>query len=188
MKEIWKDVIGYEEIYKVSNFGRVKVLEKNIVSNLKHNTGFYKKYEKILKQQNEKKGYKIVGLTKNMKQKGMLVHRLVAQAFIPNLENKRTVNHIDSNKQNNRVENLEWNTYKENIQHYHNTRDITYYNQKKINMYDLNKVYIKTFDTIMEAERETGIDHGNIICVCSNKYPSRKIAGGYYWEYAKLNK
>lgn len=185
--EIWKEVVGYEGIYEVSNMGRVKVLEKNIVSNLKHNTGYYKKYEKILKQRKDINGYNKVGLTKDMKQKGMLIHRIVSIAFLSNPLNKRTVNHKNGIKTDNRVENLEWATYKENIQHYHDNNKINYYNQKKVHMYDINNNYIKTFNTIMEAEKETGVNHSGIVSVCSEKYPNRKTAGGYKWKYNKID-
>lgn len=98
MKEIWKDIKGYEGLYQVSNTGKVKILSKNII----------KKTTKV------PKGYLRVGLTKNGKTKYFYPHRLVAQAFIPNLQNKPCVNHKDRNVKNNNVDNLEWCTYKEN--------------------------------------------------------------------------
>ena len=113
--EIWKDVVGYEGIYQVSNLGRVKSLEKKFWSN--KNNSFSINKEFIRKLSSTRKGYLRVGLMKDLKQKPFLVHRLVAIAFIPNLENKPEVNHINGIKNDNRVENLEWVTTKENVIH-----------------------------------------------------------------------
>ena len=93
-KEIWKDIQGYEGIYQVSSYGRVKSFKKNKV--------------KILKPQMHYKGYKFVTLHKNGIGEKCKVHRLVAKAFIPNPNNYPVVNHKDENKSNNNVENLEW--------------------------------------------------------------------------------
>lgn len=100
---VWKDVKDYEVEYQVSNFGHVYSIKR----------------EKYIKAYMDKDGYLIVGLCKDSKQKIYKVHRLVAKAFIPNPENKQQVNHIDGDKTNNRVENLEWVTCQENIIHCH---------------------------------------------------------------------
>lgn len=110
-EEIWKDIEGYEGIYQVSNLGRVKSLNRRDRLNR-----YWK--EKIMKLHRDKKGYMRVDLCKCGKQfKSLKVHRLVAKAFIPNPHNKGQVNHIDGVKNNNLVENLEWSTQEENIQH-----------------------------------------------------------------------
>ena len=110
--EIWKDIKGYEGSYMVSNYGRVKSLEKNIESHNHTRTQY--RPEKILKQYKNKWGYMRVYLTQNSIKKMYAVHRLVASAFIDNPNNKPCVNHIDNDRSNNHLDNLEWCTYKEN--------------------------------------------------------------------------
>lgn len=113
--EIWKDIKGYEGVYQVSNYGRVKSLQRYRVSKSGTNQNVN---EKILKQSCGKTHkYLNVTLAKNKKNKTFQIHRLVALYFIPNPLNKSQVNHIDGNKQNNCVDNLEWCTCKENIHH-----------------------------------------------------------------------
>ena len=102
--EIWKDIEGFEKKYQISNMGRVKAL------NFKRSGK-----EKIMKQCLEKSGYLRITLSKNNKQKKYSVHRMTAMAFIPNIENKKEVNHKNTNTLDNRVENLEWATPKENM-------------------------------------------------------------------------
>ena len=110
MQELWKDIIGYEGLYQVSNLGRVKSLERVTISK---NGKRYTCQELCLRFGNIK-GYKFVVLRKNCKSRQVLVHRLVAQAFIPNLDNLPEVNHKDENPANNCVDNLEWCTHKYN--------------------------------------------------------------------------
>lgn len=113
--EIWKDVIGYEGYYQVSNLGNVKGLERVV--------GTYPQLktmpEAIKKPWISKKGYYRIQLRKKGVIKAFQLHRLVAQAFIENTMNKDTVNHINGIKADNRVENLEWLTNHENIIHYY---------------------------------------------------------------------
>ena len=110
MKEIWKDIQDYEGLYQISNFGRIKSLERIDNNNHKIN-------ERVLKTILGKNGYLVVNLYKNGKHKIYRVHRLVAIAFLENYNNKPQVNHIDGDKTNNHVLNLEWVTCKENINH-----------------------------------------------------------------------
>ncbi len=115
MNEEWKDIIGYEGLYQVSNLGRVKSLfrfskRKNYVITIQ---------EKLLKILNGPKGYNLIRLSRNGILKTYRLHRLIAQAFIPNPENKPEVNHINGNKKDNCVNNLEWVTSAENMQHAH---------------------------------------------------------------------
>lgn len=101
--EIWKSIFGYEGFYEVSNLGNIKSLNY-------HNT----KQEKILKPKRDKDGYLLIILSKNNKQRTFKIHRLVAEAFIPNTENKPQVDHKNKERDDNRVENLQWLTASEN--------------------------------------------------------------------------
>ena len=101
MNEIWKDIEDYEELYQISSFGRVR----------------RKKDDYIFKENKNSGGYRVITLTKNKKEKSFSVHQLVAQAFISNPNNLPQINHIDGNKMNNRVDNLEYCTASENMQH-----------------------------------------------------------------------
>lgn len=107
MNEIWRDVVGYEGLYQVSNIGRVKSLPRN---------GTIKE-ERILKPRITKNGYLYVHLRNGSISKYVKVHKMVAVAFIPNPENKPQINHINGIKTDNRVDNLEWNTASENMLH-----------------------------------------------------------------------
>lgn len=121
--EEWRDVVGYEGLYKISSKGRVKSYQ-----------GRHKK-PKILKTSTTTTGYKKVELTKNKRRKSLKVHRLVAEAFLPNEENKPFVNHIDSNPLNNDVMNLEWCTQKENMVHsaiYGNHKSFAWENKDRV--------------------------------------------------------
>lgn len=107
MKEIWKHVVGYEGYYIVSNFGNIRSIERNGT----------KKGGNILSLRTNKIGYKQCNIQKDGKTKTVLVHRIVAQAFIPNPLNKPNINHKDFDKTNNCVDNLEWVTQSENCLH-----------------------------------------------------------------------
>ena len=109
MEEKWKAVDGFEGFYEVSNLGRVKALERLV----ENNGGMQRKHEKILKE-NRSNGHAVVVLCRDKKTYPKFVHRLVAQAFIPNPEGKPVVDHLDTNALNNRVENLRWVTQQEN--------------------------------------------------------------------------
>lgn len=134
MEEIWKDIEGYEGIYQVSNLGRIK-------SFIGYNGHEYVDRVKILKQSNTTTGYKKVELTKNKLKKSHKVHRLVAFAFIPNPNHKPNINHKDGNPVNNKVENLEWCTQKENVQHAVDTGLRGVYNFDKAELKELYRKY-----------------------------------------------
>lgn len=123
MKEIWKDIEGYEGYYQVSNLGRVKSMERLITyTNSKGVTSHFPVEEKIIVQRTDRGGYRRVSLKKDKGRKLCLVHRLVAQAFIENQDNLPLVNHKDENRGNNNASNLEWCTSKYNL-NYGNARE-----------------------------------------------------------------
>ena len=117
-REVWKDVVGYEGLYQVSNFGNVKSLDREVAPN---NRVPYWRKGKMCKQSKSNLGYLTVGFTVNNKKINKYVHRLVAEAFVPNTNNKPQINHIDCDKENNYASNLEWCTNSEN--HIHATKN-----------------------------------------------------------------
>jgi hypothetical protein len=112
--EIWKDVVGYDGLYQVSNFGNIKSLDRKRWSGRNNSYSLFKGKEL---SKSKRRGYLRVSLTKSKIEKTFSIHRLVAIAFIPNPENKPQVNHKDGDKLNNNEWNLEWNTASENTQH-----------------------------------------------------------------------
>lgn len=109
--EMWKPVVGYEGLYEVSNFGRVRSLKRTRKGKCESECGVK---ERILKQSEHTKGYLVCGLSKDGKLKYFKVHRLVAEAFIPNPDNKPCIDHINACKSDNRVDNIRWVSHKEN--------------------------------------------------------------------------
>ena len=177
MKEIWKDIKEYEGLYQVSNLGRIKSL--------------YFKNEKILKGRLDKDGYILVRLYKNEKGINKKVHRLVAEAFVP--ECKIQVNHKNGIRDDNRAENLEYVTASENQLHAFyvlkrkhkiltekEKEKLFSARSKSVIQYDveLNKKFV--YKSIREAERNTGISHISISRCCRKK---QETAGGYIWRY-----
>lgn len=198
--EIWKDiyfiekgiVYDYRGLYQVSNLGRVKSLQRQrVIGNNK-----YIQEEKILKQEKNKNGYIYVHLCKNNVCKGFRLHKIAIEVFIPDKSNFKSmpdedrnkvnlddleINHIDENKQNNNISNLEWCTHKYNIYHGEHNNKIARSKYKRIKQYDLKGNYIKTWNSLIEASNKLNIIDTSI-CKCLKG--KRNKAGGYIWRYA----
>lgn len=175
MTELWKPVVDYEGLYEVSNLGRIRSLPR------KGTKGG------ILRPGKVRKGYHQVSLTRGMRGNPQRVHRIVAQAWIPNPDNKPQVNHKNGIKSDNRVENLEWMTNLENMRHAIANGLNPGYPTKAIEsrmdgvFQKKNGEVIAMYPCIKYAQYITGICNQNIFKVCQGK---RKTAGGYQWEFA----
>lgn len=180
--EIWLPITDFPN-YQISNYGRVKSLERTIIM---PNGGTKYIPEKILKPHQNNNGYLIVFLHNNGKQKAVSIHRIVAQLFIPNPNNLSQVNHINEEKTDNRIENLCWVSSKENCNYgtRNNKISTSMFNGKKskqVIQYDLQNNLINTFPSTMEIERLFGFLHQNIVNCCNGK---AKSAYGFIWRYA----
>lgn len=164
MEEIWKDIKDYEGLYQVSNLGRVKSLYTN----------------RILNPMKHTKGYLRVRLYKNSVASNQRIHRLVAEAFIPNPENKPQVNHIDENKTNNRVDNLEWVTNKENCNHGTRNERVSKTMSIPIIATNIKTGELKEFYGSNECARQLGLHYQHISAVLKGV---RKQTGGYTFKY-----
>lgn len=173
MEELWKDIVSYEGLYQVSNFGHVRRLAHTVSIGRGNYRHLKKKVEKL---HCDNSGYLYVGLLKNNKNKRLRVHRLVAKAFIENKDNLPCINHKDGNKQNNRVDNLEWCTYSHNNQHAYDNGLKTW---KRPVVRLKQGIVIKRYESITDAEKD-GFKSSLICHCCNNK---RKTHGGYEWHY-----
>ena len=198
--EIWKPVIGYEGLYDVSNLGRIRSVDRVVqqAGKINHLKGH------IMAQSVDKDGYLRCCLSKNGIRKNYHVHRIVLSAFVPNPEGKPHVDHINTIRDDNRVENLRWATQTENnnnqrtIQHLKKTINNDGYQQKRLNalskngspkapkkvyQYSANLEYINSFNSISEAARSFGINHENIVRALDNP---QKRSAGYIWLSEKI--
>lgn len=184
MVEEWKPVVGYEGLYEVSNMGRVRSLDRIIDAKTKIGTPCKRKVKgRILKNGKDGHGYHHVNLCGRRKKHFAAIHRMVAEAFLPKVEGKNYVNHIDSDYTNNNVENLEWCSASENIVHGWKFGNINSHNAKPVQMLSSSGEILKEFSSIAEASRCTGICETGIRGCCKNK-PKYHTAGGYKWQYA----
>lgn len=175
MEEIWKPIKDFENLYEVSNKGRVKSL------NYRHSGK-----EKLIKISLDNLGYMHVGIFKEGKHYCKRVHRLVAEAFIPNPNNYKEINHINEDKTDNRVENLEWCTRKYNVNYgdrnykmVKNRKGKTA--RKEVIQYTKEGKIIKKWDSITDVGKELGYSTGNIYSCCLGK---RNTSHKYIWRYA----
>lgn len=176
--ELWKDIKDFEGLYQISNLGNIKSLPKK--HNLKNGHSYIQK-EQILKPFNNK-GYLQIALVKNGKHYKRQVHNLVATAFIENPNNYIEINHKDENKLNNCVDNLEWCSHIYNSNYGNRNKKISKALEKKINQYDLDGNFIKTWNSQLEIQKELKIPQASISAVVRGIY---KQTHGYRWELAK---
>ncbi|KAA6303162.1 MAG: hypothetical protein EZS26_000765 [Candidatus Ordinivivax streblomastigis] len=182
MEEIFKNIHGYEGLYQVSNFGRVKSCERFVYKGIRGQTQLLQ--DKILKQSKQKTGYLSVVLYNLGKKQTHFIHRLVAIAFIPNPENLPEVNHKDENKCNNFVDNLDWITSKNNCNFgTRNERIASKVNTKHIFQYELNGKFVKGWESAIQIQRELGFSRQNILCNANGK---TKKAYNYIWKYTEF--
>ncbi len=176
MREIWKPVVGHEGLYEVSNLGNVRRLSTKGTSG----TGNYAREGRVLRIRKNNKGYSMVDLWFDGKREQKLVHRLVAEAFIPNPENLPEVNHRDENPSNCNSDNLEWCNHLYNSRYGNRNEKIGKANSKVVLQFDTEGVFLKRYCSTMQAQRDTGIGNSRISECCNGK---RKMAGGYIWRY-----
>jgi len=190
MKEIWKDIHGYEGVYMISNIGRVKSLERNV----KFGNQIRTIKENIRKNKKKSNGYLFIQLFTNHKDRCCYIHRLVAMSFCDGYFKKADVNHKDGNKSNNVYTNLEWCTRSENIIHSVKVlgnklgprKGGIHYNSIPIIQFDKDGKFIKYWNSASDASI-IGINESNIrACLYGTcKHGKRITAGGFKWKYAK---
>jgi NUMOD4 motif./HNH endonuclease. len=183
MEEIWKPIKGYEGIYEVSSYGRVRSSERTAERLDRY--GNISKYEvkgRIISQWKRKDGYMSVTLRSMKTQSTLLVHRLVIETFVPNPDNLQLVNHKDENKSNNNVENLEWCTpsYNNTYNNIHMKKNMPF--KKRVRQMTFDGEVIAEYESAADAARQTGLSNGGISSSCNGKKGFERYHG-YNWEY-----
>ena len=183
--EEWRDIPGYEGSYQVSNYGRVKSVDRTIIYKNRWGGNSSVTYKgQILKSDTLKSGHLYVVLYASSIQKHLQIHQLVAKAFIPNPNNYGIVHHIDHNPQNNMVENLEWINDEEHKRLHHNVNGGNAGKPcKTVYQYSLDGELIKIWHSANDAVRELGLTQG-LLCACCRG--ERKKHKGYKWSYEPL--
>lgn len=183
--EKWKDIQGYEGLYQISNYGRVKSLGR--ISKRKSRWGGQYTVvmkEKIKKSSKNNKGYSTVHLNYKGKESNFLIHRLVGKAFISNPYNYPEIDHKNENKNDNKINNLIWCTRIYNntkgIQSKEGRRTSSEFRMKGVKQFDLQGNLLNTYKGIRIAEEKTSVDNRNIVKCCKGKVNS---AGGFIWRY-----
>ena len=167
--EVWKDVIGYEGLYEVSNLGNVRNVKRNrVLKPLKRNHGYLA--VQLHGRGGNERGFRTFS-----------IHRIVAESFVPNPRGLTEINHIDEDKTNNNCENLEWVTHKENMnrgtvpQRFKSMKN----HVRPILQFDKTGNLIAEYESAREAERQTGISHKSIF----NSLSRGHYCKGYMWQY-----
>lgn len=176
-QEIWKDILGYEGLYQISNLGRVKSLAR-------YDAIGRKVRGRILKCQSNPDGYLNITIGRGENKKTFLVHRLVAMHFVPNPLNLPEINHKDVNVTNNKANNLEWCDRIYNAKYDNAHLKTAEKNKKPVIQMDLEGNAIKKWNSIKEAGMAVNIPDTNIKACCK-KQKYRHTAGGYKWKYAE---
>ena len=191
--EEWKDIKNYEGLYQVSNLGNVKSLDTMINCKGANNIDEHLRKGRILKKNIATTGYYSINLSKNGKIKYVRVHRLVAEAFIPNPNNLPCINHKDGNKLNNEISNLEWCSYSYNNSEAYRIglkqnkykgkygKDAQF--SKPLLQFSMNGELIREWENANQVKRELGFCAENIRSVCNGR---RKQANGYKWKYKEV--
>lgn len=180
MQEIWRDIPNYEGKYQVSILGRVRSIDRKVYRNDKHSGCLHSVNGRILKPMSFGRGYLAVNLYKNNHRKLITIHRLVAITFIPNTNNYQQVNHIDENKHNNCVNNLEWCNCQYNNNYGRHKENASASRSVAVNQYTLSGEFVSKYKNAKEAAKSINVHFSGIYRCCNRKIQS---SHGFIWRY-----